>query len=633
MSKLSDFTGFTFNGKHSASLGIVRVSEGKRYQDILIPDSEDYTTNIPTLAGDLYFDSKPKSIKKDFSLVFDGICESQLREIREWLDCEGLSELILDESPYKAWWAKVQGQPKFDFVCFTTPSNWRNYMYTGTNVEADFSEVYEINRNIEIEENGVVIIFYQCNKDNIFVKKSDCSINDVQTQITIPKSALIYKVYPDERIYKGEISVSFYCPEPYAHSPRLNSNHSITDIWTLLHSTVQPEVNKHNIAADWTSGFTAPWIEEYTQGWKVASNLIEKRSGDGTAATQFSTLTTTISGTEVTYNMARVDNMGDFPIGFVLRLQFPKCLNLAMSEQAVTTGKSIRTVVFSLQHGDTIEYNIINKQLVPNHSFSLTFHQDPVAGSSEEFFNNNAKFLEIDTINQTISGIYMKDGIETKIPAYFLLSTGELFTIPCSKKDNYYGNGPLDDMILLIQDGNNYNLSDIFEDHPYRSVSGASGNLEVTTYLNEEDLVSDLYEQTLTTTSYYVATYSNDKISNINWFYDTITDCKIYKGRIPLLGGFYPNPDPEILEPTAITTITGALNDVYWVYVLPNSPSGDMFLRATETSSTVLADWERYYPPEEWLASTNKTINDVIEGPNWRSDTTSQYIDYNYKFR
>lgn len=632
MSKLSDFTGFTFNGKHSASLGIVRVSEGKRYQDILIPDSEDYTTNIPTLAGDLYFDSKPKSIKKDFSLVIDGICESQLKEIKEWLDCEDLSELILDESPYKAWWAKVQGQPKFEFVCFTTPTNWRHYVYTGVNVKIDFTETYEANREIEIEENGVVTTFYKCNRDNIFVKKSDCSCStpNFLTIITIPKNTLIYKVYPDERIYKGEISVSFYCPDPYAHSLRLDDNHSVTDIWTLLHSTVQPEVNKHNIEMDWTSGFSTPWIEEYTQGWKIASNLIEKRSGDGTAANQFTTISTETSN----YKMVRVDNMGDFPVGFVLRLQFPKYLSIAMAEQAEITGLSSRTVVFSLQHGDIIEYNITNKQTILNHSFALTFHQNPVAGSSEDFFNNNAKFLEINTINQTISGIYTKNGVETKIPAYFLLSAGELFTIPCSKKDIFDGNGPIDDMILLIQDAvESNNLLNIFEDHPYRSTSGASGDLEVITYLNEEDLIYKYFGNTLTTTSYYVATYSDNKISNRSWFYGVTGSSAIYRGHISLLGGFYPNPDPEVVEPTAITTITGALNDVYWTSVLPNLPSGDIFYRATQTTSTVLADWERYYPTERWLDSATKTVDASMEDPDWCLDSTSQYIDYNYKFR
>jgi hypothetical protein len=35
--ELQDFIGFTFNGKHSSELGIVRTSDGSRFNENLLP--------------------------------------------------------------------------------------------------------------------------------------------------------------------------------------------------------------------------------------------------------------------------------------------------------------------------------------------------------------------------------------------------------------------------------------------------------------------------------------------------------------------------------------------------------------------------------------------------------------------
>jgi hypothetical protein len=34
---MSDYIGFTFNGRHSSTLGIVRTSEGSRFNENLLP--------------------------------------------------------------------------------------------------------------------------------------------------------------------------------------------------------------------------------------------------------------------------------------------------------------------------------------------------------------------------------------------------------------------------------------------------------------------------------------------------------------------------------------------------------------------------------------------------------------------
>ena len=42
-----DFIGFSFNGHRSESLGIVRVSDGSRYNEDLVPTAQDKTVQVP----------------------------------------------------------------------------------------------------------------------------------------------------------------------------------------------------------------------------------------------------------------------------------------------------------------------------------------------------------------------------------------------------------------------------------------------------------------------------------------------------------------------------------------------------------------------------------------------------------
>jgi hypothetical protein len=45
------FTGFTFGGYHSSSLGITRVSNGTRYEDNLLPALKEKTAEIAGAEG------------------------------------------------------------------------------------------------------------------------------------------------------------------------------------------------------------------------------------------------------------------------------------------------------------------------------------------------------------------------------------------------------------------------------------------------------------------------------------------------------------------------------------------------------------------------------------------------------
>ena len=54
----NDFIGFIFDGIHSSSLNIIRVSEGDKYEETILPEIEDSTLVVPGLDGDLYYNSR-----------------------------------------------------------------------------------------------------------------------------------------------------------------------------------------------------------------------------------------------------------------------------------------------------------------------------------------------------------------------------------------------------------------------------------------------------------------------------------------------------------------------------------------------------------------------------------------------
>ena len=113
-----DFMGFTFGGKHSSNMGIVRTSDGSRYNSELLPSFNDVTVAVPGGDGTYYFGSYYQ--QKVFSVPFatDELTESEFRELRRWFGDKGIHQLIFDEAPYKAYSAKIAAVPNFNYICF-----------------------------------------------------------------------------------------------------------------------------------------------------------------------------------------------------------------------------------------------------------------------------------------------------------------------------------------------------------------------------------------------------------------------------------------------------------------------------------------------------------------------------------
>lgn len=113
-----DFIGFSLGDTHSTSLGIVRVSDGSRYNENLLPTLADKTTQVGGADETYYFgtDYTQKSIT--ISIAFDGMTEAQFRQLRTLCASKKLQKLVYDEAPYKYYMVKSTGNPTIKYVSF-----------------------------------------------------------------------------------------------------------------------------------------------------------------------------------------------------------------------------------------------------------------------------------------------------------------------------------------------------------------------------------------------------------------------------------------------------------------------------------------------------------------------------------
>ena len=71
-----DFLGFTYNNKHSSDFGIVRTSNGSRFDENLLPTTQDKTVQIPGGDGTYFFGSYYTQRQFSVPFAFDNMSES-----------------------------------------------------------------------------------------------------------------------------------------------------------------------------------------------------------------------------------------------------------------------------------------------------------------------------------------------------------------------------------------------------------------------------------------------------------------------------------------------------------------------------------------------------------------------------
>lgn len=115
---MRDFTGFRFGNIHSEDLHLLVISTSDRYEKNVLPENQDYSTDIPGGNGSYYFGSTFKNREFKVDVAFDNVDEKTWRRISNLFANDKLQDLVFDELPYKTYKAKIKSKPEFKFICF-----------------------------------------------------------------------------------------------------------------------------------------------------------------------------------------------------------------------------------------------------------------------------------------------------------------------------------------------------------------------------------------------------------------------------------------------------------------------------------------------------------------------------------
>lgn len=214
MAKKGDFIGFTFNGIHSSTLGLYRVSNGSRYNETLLPEFSDKTTVVA--GADRVNYSGTEYGKKTFpiEIAFDSVTEKQLRQIKQLFSTKIPQDLVFDELPYKVYKAKASTQPSISFICFDEKDKDGNLIriYKGEGridlvsyypygfCQPNYLDIHkedpELNQDEWVESSGLLTeidtkeIYNPGDYDTPFKVTIAASPVENQTYVTIPAAAM-----------------------------------------------------------------------------------------------------------------------------------------------------------------------------------------------------------------------------------------------------------------------------------------------------------------------------------------------------------------------------------------------------------------------------------------------------------
>ena len=118
MEMKGDFLSFSFAGKDSSELNIIRTSDGDRFDEQVIPEIKDITAEVPGMDGEYFFGSTYGPRTFDISIAYNSLTESQFRELRQIYGRRRIGELILSERPYKKYMVKIESPIELSYICF-----------------------------------------------------------------------------------------------------------------------------------------------------------------------------------------------------------------------------------------------------------------------------------------------------------------------------------------------------------------------------------------------------------------------------------------------------------------------------------------------------------------------------------
>ena len=93
-----DFIGFSIGNFHSSKLGILRTSDGSRFNESLLPGFSDATAQVPGGDGMYYWKSTYSQKPFSIPIAYDSMTETQLRNLRRAMACKDIIPLVFDEN-------------------------------------------------------------------------------------------------------------------------------------------------------------------------------------------------------------------------------------------------------------------------------------------------------------------------------------------------------------------------------------------------------------------------------------------------------------------------------------------------------------------------------------------------------
>ena len=217
-----DFIGFSFNGYRSEELGIVRVSDGSRYDEDLLPTSQDKTVQVPGGDGFYYFGSDYTQRQFSINIAFDELTEAQFRKLQQVFGTKELGKLIFDERPYKYYMVK-SGNPQLKYICFGKERDPRIYKGEGT---LTFTAYYPFAKSVfkfleKTQKEGKEVYVLQSTYSNIEEWAEASGMKAQSALDKVPKNPT-EGVYPISVYNAGDLEADFILKFNGAPSSAIN---------------------------------------------------------------------------------------------------------------------------------------------------------------------------------------------------------------------------------------------------------------------------------------------------------------------------------------------------------------------------------------------------------------------------
>lgn len=181
-SKYQDYVGFIFNGFHSKKdLGIVRTSNGSRFDENLLPTIQDKTVQVPGGDGTYFFGSYYTQRQFTVPFAFDDLDEQGIVKLKKVLGDKKIHDLIFDEAPYKVYKAKITGSATIKHIPFSEGPTNRRYKGEGSiqftcyqpYARSRFKKIVEIYK--QDKEGNNILDHYEIPSDSLVEKHGNYS--------------------------------------------------------------------------------------------------------------------------------------------------------------------------------------------------------------------------------------------------------------------------------------------------------------------------------------------------------------------------------------------------------------------------------------------------------------------------